>query len=101
MAVDGPTVSGAAIKALATRAALARGAADVRIVAASPDAVSRERMHAAFARGDFETWGYDGAYAAASVDPTHVLAGARSVICIGIPYATPPPKRAPLHGRVS
>lgn len=81
--------------------ARACGAGDVRIAPAFVDDLSRERMREAFERGDLSTWNYGEAYARAAADPTHVLAGARSVICIAVPYATPPPRRAPLTGRVS
>jgi epoxyqueuosine reductase len=91
----------ASIKALAIECARALGAGDVRVVDASPDEQSRERMRAAFARGDFETWGYGDGYARAAADPQAILAGARSVVCVAVPYATLPPKRPPLHGRVS
>jgi epoxyqueuosine reductase len=82
-------------------AARACGAAAVRIADAEPDAVARERMRAAFARGDFATWAYDDAYAAAATDPRTLLAGARSVVCIAIPFATPPPAQRRGRGRVS
>jgi epoxyqueuosine reductase len=91
----------AAIKALAIERARALGAGDVRVVAAREDAQSRERMQASFARGDLATWGYDDAYAHKAASPEQALAGARSVICIAVPYATPEPARPPMHGRVS
>ncbi|MDE2483012.1 MAG: tRNA epoxyqueuosine(34) reductase QueG [bacterium] len=92
----------AAIKARALEAARARGAVAVRISAAAPDAATRERMRASFARGDFETWGYDDGYARVASDPRAILDDARSVIAIAVPYATPPPARgAALRGRVS
>jgi epoxyqueuosine reductase len=59
-------------------------------------------MSAAFARGDFASWGYDDAYAARATSPRALLAGARSVVCIALGYANPPPKRTgSLRGRVS
>jgi epoxyqueuosine reductase len=59
-------------------------------------------MRAAFARGDFATWGYDAAYADRATAPEALLPGAASVVCLAVPYATPAPaERAPLTGRVS
>lgn len=83
--------------------ALARelGAAAVRVAAASPDVRTRDAMRAAFARDDLATWSYDESYAQRASDPEHVLPGARAVICVAMPYATPPPDREPLQGRVS
>ncbi|HTU70621.1 MAG TPA: tRNA epoxyqueuosine(34) reductase QueG [Candidatus Baltobacteraceae bacterium] len=91
----------AAIKRLAVERAKAMGAGEVRVVDARDDAETRERMRAAFERGDFVTWGYGDDYARTAASPQHVLAGARSIVCIAIPYATPAPARPPLHGRVS
>jgi epoxyqueuosine reductase len=91
----------AAVKRELKRRAAELGAADLRVVAAFADAESRERMHASFARGDLATWGYDAAYAQTAADPSAVLPGARSIVCIAVPYATAPPERAPLSGRVS
>lgn len=91
----------ATIKELAIERARALGAGDVRVVDAREDPQSRERMRASFERGDLGTWGYDETYARKAADPGAVLAGARSVICIAVPYATPPARRSPLHGRVS
>lgn len=96
-----PRSDPAAIKGLVVAAALARGAGSVAVAPANPDAGTRERMREAFARGDFATWGYAEGYARAAADPEHILAGARSVICIALPYATPPPQRGALQGRVS
>jgi epoxyqueuosine reductase len=74
----------------------------LRIADARVDANARERMIASFERGDFTTWGYDRRYAATASDPENILAGARSVICVGVPYATRPPRRAERgRGRVS
>jgi len=89
------------VKELIVQRARELGAADVRVVAAQTDPQSRERMRAAFARGDFATWAYGDEYACTAADPSAVLAGARSVICIAVPYATPAPRRRPLRGRVS
>jgi epoxyqueuosine reductase len=90
------------LKALVTRVAREAGAGAVRVASAEPDASARERQAAAFARGDFATWEYDDARAAAASDPASVLPGARSVVCLAVPYATPAPRRrAPLSGRVS
>lgn len=59
-------------------------------------------MREAFARGDFAAWGYDDAYAARAASPGSLLPGARSVVCIALAYATPPPEQSgPLRGRVS
>ena len=82
-------------------AARACGAGAVRIAAADADPLTRERMRAAFARGDFATWPYDDAYAARASDPGALLAGARSVVCVAMPYATPAPRERAGRGRVS
>lgn len=83
-------------------AALAAGAGAVGIASAGPDETARERMRAAFVRGDFKTWGYGDDYAAAATDPQTIMPGARSVVCVALAYATAPPKIvAPLRGRVS
>ena len=58
-------------------------------------------MRDAIARGDVATWAYDAAYAAAASDPQTLLPGARSVICIAVPYATPVPGERRGRGRVS
>lgn len=58
-------------------------------------------MARSFARGDLATWTYDESYARAAADPSRILEGARSVVCLAFPYATPTPDRPPLHGRVS
>jgi epoxyqueuosine reductase len=89
------------IKSLAIERARALGAGDVRVVDARADEQSRERMRASFERGDLATWGYTDTYARTAADPSAVLAGARSVVCIAVPYATPQAPRPPLHGRVS
>jgi epoxyqueuosine reductase len=89
------------IRALVIERALALGAGDVRIVSALADTQSRERMEASFRRGDLASWGYDERYASSAADPASVLDGARSVICIAVPYVTPAPQRSLLRGRVS
>src|SRR5437660_7468094 len=83
------------------RIAAAHGARAVRIASAEIDGEARARMHAALGRGDLATWSYDAAYADAATDPRTLLPGARSVLCIAIPYATPPPRERRGHGRVS
>ena len=92
----------AALRAAVERLAFAAGADAVRIAAAADDDLTAERMRVSFARGDHATWGYDDGYAARAASPSALLPGARSVVCIAIGYATPPPaERAPLTGRVS
>src|SRR5580700_8643785 len=88
---DMRTVDPKEIKQRAVALGLRLGAADVRVVAARTDAESRHRMDAAFRRGDFAAWGYDGEYARQATDPTSLLQGARTVVCVAVPYATPPP----------
>jgi epoxyqueuosine reductase len=91
-----------AIKRLAVRTALELGAGAVRVTSARTDAESRHRMEAAFERGDFACWAFDRDYARRATDPSALRAGARSVICVALPYATPGPADAgPLRGRVS
>ncbi len=90
------------IKERAIRTALDRGAATARVVPAVPDALTRGRMERAFERGDFATWGYGAEYARGASDASALLEGARSVICIAMPYGAPAPRtEAPLRGRVS
>lgn len=92
----------ARVKERAIGTALARGAAAVRVATARSDEASQARMEAAFQRGDFTTWGYDGAYARRAADPGSLLRGARSVLCVAVPYAVPArANRARLRGRVS
>src|SRR5271156_681241 len=92
----------ARLKAVVVEAARAAGAAAVAIAPARPDAVARRRMADSFARGDLATWKYGDAYAAAASDPSEILPGARSVLCIALPYASAAPGgRAPLSGRIS
>lgn len=76
-------------------------ACTVRVAPGTPDDETRRRLREAFARGDLATWGYDGARADRATDPSTLLPGARSVICIAVAYATPEPERRPLQGRVS
>ncbi|MBV9027053.1 MAG: tRNA epoxyqueuosine(34) reductase QueG, partial [Candidatus Eremiobacteraeota bacterium] len=86
----------------AVRTAMALGAAAVRVVSAVPDAQSRVRMAEAFARGDFTTWRYDDHYARQATDPGELLADARSVLCIAVPYGSIATSQTPrLGGRVS
>lgn len=82
-------------------AARACGADAVRIAPAVPPEQARARLAASFARGDLAAWPYDGAYATDAADPQTLLAGARSVVCIAVAYATPgvPERRG--HARVS
>jgi epoxyqueuosine reductase len=90
------------IKERAIRLALELGAGAVRVVAASPDRLTHDRMTKAFRRGDHATWRYDAEYARRASDPCALLTGARTVICVAVPYATDSPRtNAPLHGRVS
>ena len=89
------------IKRLAREEALRLGAASVRVADAREDAQARDAMRAAFERGDFATWPYDETYARKAADPQHVLPGARSVICIAVPYRTQAPPAGPMQGRVS
>ncbi|MGC1381236.1 MAG: hypothetical protein WA814_09490, partial [Candidatus Baltobacteraceae bacterium] len=95
MTVTAPHPS--SIKELAVRRALELGAGDVRVAPAFADDQTRRRMVASFARGDLASWGYTSAYARRASDPGDVLRGARSVICVALPYATPAPaEHAPL-----
>lgn len=76
--------------------------ASLRVAPATQDERAKTRMSAAFARGDFTTWGYDQRYAATASAPEHVLPGARSVLCLSVPYATEPPEQTRAgSGRVS
>jgi epoxyqueuosine reductase len=59
-------------------------------------------MRTAFAGNDFAAWRYDAAYAVAASDPGTLVPGARSIVCVAVPFAHPPPAaREPLTGRVS
>jgi epoxyqueuosine reductase len=92
----------AAMRAAILEAARDHGAAAMAIAPAVADAATRERLRASFARGDLATWGYDDDYARRAADPSALLHGARSVICLAFPYATQAPDaREPLRGRVS
>jgi epoxyqueuosine reductase len=96
------TLDAHAVKERAIRTALGLGAGAVRVAPAFADERSRERMRAAFVRGDFAAWAYDDEYAARASDPGALLPGARSVVCVALPYGVPAPARcAPLSGRVS
>jgi epoxyqueuosine reductase len=86
-----------AVKALARE----HGARAVRIASAVRDPETRARFGAALGRGDLATWSYDGAYADKAADPQSLLPGARSVVCVAIPYATPVPRERCGRGRVS
>lgn len=91
-----------AIKVRALERARSLGAAAVRVTGAFADAPSRARMRDAFARGDFATWGYDDTYASRASDPGEILPGARSVVCVAVPYATHREARRDVRrGRVS
>lgn len=93
---------GAALVATIRRVAREAGASALAIADAAVSAPTYERLAASFARGDLQTWGYDAAYAARASDPSAILPGARSVVCVAVSYATRAPHaRAPLHGRVS
>jgi epoxyqueuosine reductase len=90
------------VKERAIRTALELGAGAVRVAPARTDAESRRRLEAAFERGDFSTWPYDAEYARRACDPSTLLGGARSVVCVALPYATPALESTPpLRGRVS
>jgi epoxyqueuosine reductase len=77
------------------------GAHAVRITTAEADVPTRNRLCEAIGRGDVATWPYDDAYPDASSDPATLLPGARSVVCIAVPYATPVPRERRGRGRVS
>lgn len=89
------------IKRLAVETARSLGAADVRVAAARESSQARDAMRDAFARGDFATWPYDDAYAGKAADPQHVLAGAKAIVCVAVPYRTQTSDPPPLAGRVS
>ncbi|MBV9277718.1 MAG: tRNA epoxyqueuosine(34) reductase QueG, partial [Candidatus Eremiobacteraeota bacterium] len=73
----------------------------VRFTKADGDGETADRMRASFERGDLRTWRYDDRYARRASSPQSLLANARTVVCIGMPYATPPLAARPLSGRVS
>ena len=87
----------AAVKA----AALASGAHAVRIASAEEDAPTRARFAAAVARGDVATWRYDDDYARVASDPSTILPGARSIVCIAVAYPHGGARERPGRGRVS
>ncbi len=87
----------AAVKTIAREC----GAGAARIADAGWDAQTRARMRDAVSRGDVATWSYDEAYADAASDPARMLPGARSVVCLAVPYATPVPCEQRGRGRVS
>ena len=90
------------VRERAVAAGFAAGAGAVRVCAAGGDAPTAERFAASVARGDLATWPYDRAYAAKAADPQALLAGARSVVCVAVPYAAAgAPRLGPLRGRVS
>jgi len=92
----------AELKARLLRRARELGACAMRVVDAGADAVTQERLGAAIARGDLATWRFDAAYARGAADPGALLPGARSVVCIAVPYATQDaPRRTHLEGRIS
>jgi len=93
----------AALRANVERLALDAGADAVAVAAAVPDEATAARLRASYARGDLASWPYDGAHAARATRPAELLTGARSVVCVAVAYATPPPagRRAPLTGRTS
>lgn len=92
---------GAAIKRLARAKAMQLGASDVRVTSAGETGDVRRDLSDSFARGDLATWPYDAAYAAKAADPACILEGARSVICIAVPYGAEAAEPLPLQGRVS
>jgi epoxyqueuosine reductase len=95
-------LNASAYREIALAAANAAGATRIAFTTAEPDERARARSNDAFARGDFATWPYDDAYARAASDPRTILADARSVVCVALAFAHPPPPgRAPLTGRVS
>ncbi|MDQ2872907.1 MAG: tRNA epoxyqueuosine(34) reductase QueG [Candidatus Eremiobacteraeota bacterium] len=101
MMVRSPAFNASDVKERAAARAFELGAAAVRVARAQPDRATGDAMRSAFARGDFSTWPYDDDYSRQAAAPEHVLPGARSVLCIAVPYASAAPSRPPLHGRVS
>ena len=88
------------------RIAAAAGAVRVAIADARASQATFDALAASFARGDLATWGYGESYARKASDPREILPGARSVICVAVPYARFAADRAnardaPLRGRVS
>ncbi len=83
-------------------AARAAGATAVAFTSAAPDERARDRATKAFERDDFATWPYDASYANRATDPQTLFADAKSVVCVALAFAHPPPSdRPPLTGRVS
>lgn len=98
----GPDAAARRYREIARTAAFDAGASQIAFTDAAPDERSRSFAREAFARGDYATWPYDDAYARAASDPHTVFAQARSVVCVALAFAhPPPPKRAPSTGRVS
>jgi epoxyqueuosine reductase len=90
------------LKQAVVAAALEAGAGAVRVCDALDDDEARTRFAASVERGDLGTWPYDRAYAAAASSPRRLLPGARSLVCVAVPFATSAaPSRPPLTGRVS
>lgn len=77
------------------------GAIAVRFTRADKDEQTRVRLARSIGRGDLATWNYDESYARAASAPRRLLTGARTVICVAVPYATDAPVRPPLTGRIS
>ena len=90
-----------ALRAAVLAAARDAGASAVRIAPAEALDATHVRFAASIARGDLAAWPYDADYARSVSDPATILAGARSVVCIAVAYATPPPRRTRGRGRVS
>jgi len=95
-------LTAAELRAIARDAARAGGAAAVAFASASPHDAARDGMTRAFEGGAFASWPYDARYAETATDPPALLAGARSVVCVAVPFAHPAPhRREPATGRVS
>lgn len=73
----------------------------MRFAPAAADEKTRARLLASFERDDLSTWTYGAPYAVAAASPQTLLAGASTVICVAVPYATQYATRDPLRGRVS
>ena len=100
--MSGTVVDVEAIKDLAIRKAFELGAGAVRVARADIDASARAHMQGAFARGDLAAWSYDDAYACQATDPRTLLRGARSIVCVAVPYDSHDrPASGPLRGRVA
>jgi epoxyqueuosine reductase len=95
-------VTAAALKERIVAIARAAGAGAVAVASSDDDDPTRERFAASLARADLATWPYDNAYAAKASSPQHLLPGAKSVVCVAVPYATAAPAgRARHSGRIS